>query len=717
MVRNIFAAVSLICLWVTISCSGSPVAPGVLQPGASSPDAALLETRDADAQGYNRVLWGYWTMRWNPDTQRLEATPCRSGELHLNVIKFLEYTLCKTCLVIGDNQFNADGDLEVEIGVHHPIKQDGVWSASAFSGFDVRGIAIFGGTYYFDEHALLMSRYANNEFTLVNADGYTELWSPFAFAPGTIGRPIFEYFPGKYEVNGTKLTTTLNPFRTFYTLSERRTFEAGKNETKIFTLRFPYDLSTAPLEFGYAVDASWVRPVKTVNPDVPDDFPISANSIEAYRIDAEFSGFLTPEGGELLTILRVYDWQGSATIDEIKLEAPDLFNGIISPSGPGIEQDQYVEYTVDVSNDLLAPVGTYPLLISVSDTNTVPIIGAVKAHNVFYVPVDPPLSLQKTLDPFENLPIAGYFDSDSKTCYFCPVPFTTGLSVMGIDENLEPVIGFPSVTAMGALGLCVGTREILLATDSGGADDVTVYDIDTRTLKQTFDIPSLVGNPGTMPLDFVVYEPSQEVWTTLAAENEVGVFFAGLSTSSPDITRIGVGTIPTTMAIDTTNYRVFAACDGNDTVAVLDGDTHTLASTITLSTPLESPDPVHYPATPGMAYVPDSDMLYVTMLLRGRIEYYDLTDDSYKGAIQLAPDGTEIILGLVYDPTLDVLIATGNVISGQGHLYMIDPNTNTLVYTAETSGMNPSFPGLDSPNHLLFVPDPIGKVDVFKIVR
>ena len=93
---------------------------------------------------------------------------------------------------------------------------------------------------------------------------------------------------------------------------------------------------------------------------------------------------------------------------------------------------------------------------------------------------------------------------------------------------------------------------------------MTVLTVNPPGADYTFDIPSLIGNPGTAPLDFVVNENVQEVWVSLFGENQVGVFPA--ATEAPNITRIDTGSGPSTLAIDQKNYVVYAACDGNNTI-------------------------------------------------------------------------------------------------------------------------------------------------------
>ncbi len=724
MVRNVFPAVCLLCSWVMVSCASGAVNPVSSDPSAPSL-RPVITSHTLDASAYNRYLWGYWNMRWDPVTQEMEATPMRDVAIHLNVLKPLENGMCKDCLTLGENEFTPDGELKIQIFIEHPVTQDGEYEYEVFSGFDVRGIAIFEGSHYFSHHGVKIAEHVNDEFVLNNADGYTRLWSPDAFAPGSMGRPIFEYYPAKYEVNGVDITTTLNPYLNFSTLVERNTFESGpdKEVMREYIIQFPEDPFSVPLEFGYAVDASWAKPVVLENVTVPDDFPMIANSIEAYRIDADFDGFLTPESGQYLVTIRVYDWQGLDTIEDdgVTLEATDLFDGIITATRQP-DQPQYAEFTATFQNTLGADIGVYPLLVSVEDVSSVYLVGKVNAYNVFWVPVEEPLSLQETVTDLEDyLPAVGAYDSDTQSCYFSPVPLTPDLEVMGLNQDFDLVTGFPSVLASGGMGLCTNSREIYVASDDGTegcVTDISVYNIDAKVRKYTIDVPALTPElNGVNPLDFIVNENMQEIWFTLNAEDQVGVFIADMP--NPDITRIDTGGLPTTLGMDVTNYRIFVACQEDDTITIIDGFQRQAMGTIDLHTQLKSPDGF-LPATVGIAHVPSRNQLYVATLEFGRVDCYDLSDNSYVTSIQLAPEGQELIVGLIYDQGLDALVATGqSMTGGKGHLWLIDAETNVELFEVETSGGNPSFPGHDPTRHLVFVPDPgpPGYVDIFKIVR
>ena len=338
-------------------------------------------------------------MRLDPGTLKLEAIPARNTELHLNIRRFLEDTLCTTCLVIGDNSIDKNGNLDVKIGIVHPLDDP------VFTGFDVRGIAIFPGTKMFNENKDLLLASYPHEYTLWQPDGYTTLWSPAAFPETPDGRPIFEYTKGVYAYYTKDPQTTLNPYVAYYTLATRHAFEAGKQDTRDFYIRFPQDPTSVPLEFGYAVDCSWAPPSTTDNPQITD-FPKEANSYEAYKVDCQLSGTMIPTGGSNLAVIDVYDWQGNSTIKSVDLEAPDLYNGLVNATYKTDLPDGAAQYTATISNDLKAGPGQYQVLVGVADTQSVPIVGDVKAYQVAFAEVHSVVEPESTV-ALSNYPVMG----------------------------------------------------------------------------------------------------------------------------------------------------------------------------------------------------------------------------------------------------------------------------------------------------------------------
>ncbi len=423
MLRPIAILVTILCLSMALACAGSPVDPASSDPANCAPNPELAAQPASNGPSENRYLWGLWDMYWDPVAREITPVPKRDGALHLNIRRFLEDKPCTTCLVIGKNFINDEGDLDVEIDIRHPIDDP------VFTGFDVRGIAIFQGTYFFKEHGLLIANtyMDEDEYMLVNADGYTELWSNVLFPEGTTGRPAFEYNKGTWAVHTNPLPTHLNGFITHHTKFNRRAFEADSHDMRHYEIRFPADPYTTPLIFGYSVDGSWAQPTNPVNPAVPDDFPIQANSTGAYRIDIEQEGVLTPVGGNLKLTVQVFDWQDAEaeeldTIESVQVESPHLFGqtGIVPATYVGMV-DNHFDFEVNISNEDGQEPGLYPLLVTVKDTETLPVIGDIlpngtRSYQVFMLEVHPVLELEETVDLIDCKPIEAEFDSITTTC-------------------------------------------------------------------------------------------------------------------------------------------------------------------------------------------------------------------------------------------------------------------------------------------------------------
>jgi hypothetical protein len=126
--------------------------------------------------------------------------------------------------------------------------------------------------------------------------------------------------------------------------------------------------------FQYAVDASWEFPKGGPPWTVPDDYPITANSPEAFHIECGATGlmFSGDGGSDMQLTITVYDHQ-PGTIQAVHVEAKDLYYNA-PPSPPAVwnasfeYSTQYTDvYSVNIYNETQADAGTYPALISVVD--------------------------------------------------------------------------------------------------------------------------------------------------------------------------------------------------------------------------------------------------------------------------------------------------------------------------------------------------------------
>jgi len=701
MSKSLFISAFLFCLIAIVGCSGAGSNPVAIDPASQN------LTGDSATEVNNRYLLSYGRLYLDPDKMTIEAVPSHNAQFHFNITKIVQECLTGPCFVVDLPGMTPEGDFDVTFTLTHPV------NATNLTCFDVHGIFIMDGDYSFPDHGLKWSYYGANNFSIVNADGYSTLWCPAKWPMDQFNQPLFEYFEGEAAVTGYHATASLNPYKEFWTLPERHALEAGKTVTQHYYFRFPPDPGAATFNLGYAFDCGYNLPVPLQNPDVPGDFPETANALEAYKIEEEHTGNLTPLGGELNFDIRIYDWQGADTIGDVYLEAPDLFTGISQATFVS-DEGLYALYNATVVNSLNAPLGKYPLLISSKDTVFTAVVGYTTAYNIFYIDVNPPLALQQTIDTGGFTVFQGFYNPDDLTCWFSPFPWVNAQKFMGINSSFVVESGFPLMMTTGGSGFCQSTQEFFCATsldDPGWTYDVSVLNIPTKALAHNFDLPSEHGNDDTVPLDFASDDANQNVWFSMYAEGQVGVVSAG--TLEPAITRVDVGSGPTSLYFNEGLDELYVVCELDNTIWGVDTITHDAQELFTMASTVE----VAGQPVVGMAYVPENDSLYVAGHFSGYVDFYDMSDNTYTDSIKVDNPGTKLIMGMKYDPVSGYLFATGQVFSGHGSIYVINPEINEVVYIIESSGANPCHMGLDTVNEILYVPDPAGFVDVCKIVN
>ena len=352
-------------IWGLISCSG--VNPST--PGTSVPETL----RDSRSLESNRWLWGNWKMYIPADHSRIEVTPLRAAEMHYNVKMLLENGPCDTCIWLSKFEDNGDGTVSVEVAIRHPYPGD-----DYYTGFDVRGIFQTVGHLVLQSfsgegpiHGTISS-VTMGDPELLNPDGFTNDYPPVN--PGGWA-PIFEYQPGgdlgaALDIDDfpPECGGYFWPFINYYSSEARRQFASNA------VLKRTYHMALPPgdWEFGYTVDAVWAKPTKVPVTDIVTDFPIQANTLVPYRIDAFVSGPLVGQEPEVLTV-RVYHhvpW-ALAHVDEI-----EVWMGSFSEYGAGgtykdqfvVVDNQYAEFNLEFYNKDLRPPGRYPVMIHVGMT-------------------------------------------------------------------------------------------------------------------------------------------------------------------------------------------------------------------------------------------------------------------------------------------------------------------------------------------------------------
>ena len=318
----------------------------------------------ATIQTANHYLLGYYLIQIDQAAESYEIIPMRGTSDHWNVISFIERSPCTDCFKITDFYHGVDGTFNFVTVLDHPIPDP------VFTMFDVRGIMMFNGSRFFPEHGLVVSDSSLDDFEFVNADGYTTLYNAYTWGSGLLGYQ--GYIAGNFSTIAMP-NATLNGFRRFESYipdNSRNVFLVNTFSERAFKFKFPDD---PVITLGYAFDASWEPPTVFPVTDPINDFPISANCPEPWKIEIHNTvprTGLTIHGGQVTIPLDIYDWQGSTSHFEPAIECPDIFDGIrtgvlVSDSG------DYSSWEITVENEKLAPIGSYPALVSVEDKSNV----------------------------------------------------------------------------------------------------------------------------------------------------------------------------------------------------------------------------------------------------------------------------------------------------------------------------------------------------------
>jgi hypothetical protein len=343
----------------SISCSGnSPVLPDASDSRPETNNGSITGTlSNCENSEGNRYLWGYYNISWNPETGEAEVIPVREIEGHYNVLRFLEHGPCNNCVRVLSATPTADGTTIFDVRITHPFTQ------MNFTGFDVRGVAIFDGSHTFSGSGNMAPDRNMGDGELIDATGYTALYNSTTVGAGPGG--LEGYQEGNFA-SSTIPNATLNGFHYFVSNSPgntRNMFNAGD----AITVSYEIDMPDSGLVFGYAVDASWVPPTTKPVTDPLTDFPPEANCSEPWKIETNEAGTgLTTKGGNAQLWVHVYDYNGPTSFNPPTIECPDLFLGTIVMTLNSTASDHSLWY-VDLPNDLLPPAGTYKALISVED--------------------------------------------------------------------------------------------------------------------------------------------------------------------------------------------------------------------------------------------------------------------------------------------------------------------------------------------------------------
>ncbi|MFH1676292.1 MAG: PKD domain-containing protein, partial [bacterium] len=357
-IRSVFLMSVLLIIFCGCSESTAPISPAV--PDSAPPALTQQNTHEIAADNGTHNLWVYSQIYVDPEKMKFEIIPVRQVTAHWNVLTWLENGPCTNCFKLKHVEPSGYGTLLVDVEIRHPF------SNPNFTGFDVRGIAMFTGSKLFPDCGLTAPDRTMGDGELVNADGYTALYNITTAGNGPKG--LQGYLKGKYAsitppnalLNGYIRHISDDPANT------RNAFYAGSAIIETYDIAMP----AGPFIFGYAVDANWISPSVPIVTDPMTDFPPEANCPEPWKIEITESPIgagLTESGGSTVLNIYVSDWQGKVTNLPPEIECPDLFDGIVHASWVE-DQPGYSLYSAIVSNVKPAPVGEYKYLISVWDT-------------------------------------------------------------------------------------------------------------------------------------------------------------------------------------------------------------------------------------------------------------------------------------------------------------------------------------------------------------
>jgi len=388
--RNLFIFL-FVALIVGCSQATTPVTPVNTPDDITSPKV----TQDS-----SRLLWGLYDIVLDPVNESAEIIPLRSPAFKANVTQFVQPPIGQAHFVGFDNldfdDFFTEGIVRLQVSITHPFP-----GLDQYRGFDVYGVFMADASYSsaVDSHAV-WPLVNGTEPVLLNADGYTRWFNPtefpihsiFGFVPGIYGTPGFS--PSGTVCGYKHFADDLDPdvwiesfFDVTVNLDERGSFTPGTVNKRDYEIEFPDPGS--PLQYQYAIIASWDEPADTVSPEL-SDFAPEANQAEPFLLvpdTSESTAYYeseTDKGGVVHVDLRVFDWQSkddlggipvAEQIDAIWVESffdvffdpVDVLPGAtVTPDGPASSV-----FSFEISSINPTHTGDETLLISVQSSNPV----------------------------------------------------------------------------------------------------------------------------------------------------------------------------------------------------------------------------------------------------------------------------------------------------------------------------------------------------------
>ena len=361
--KSHFWLITILMIALSIGCSRGhlPVAPLI------NPDPGAASDLSSNAQGQSltenqRILLAYYLLYIDPSDPtniEVESVPLRDAMIHLNILIFLEQSICQNCFAIVGAYIPKPGNIDVDLRVTHPLTDD------MYTIFDVRGIMMFEGGYTFPESLLTCADPSVGNGYLANPDGYTSLYNIT-----TLGIPLVlqRYQKGKYSTVAPPGSTVNGYIRHWSDIpgNDRMAFLATTADTKTYQLR----LGAGPLVIGYAIDANWMPPLVLPVEDPLTDFGPEANCPEPWNVVAWADPVCI--GKQTEVVIDVYSYGGMSTYNAPTVECFEFFDGTVTAvyekDGP-----DFSRWRATISNTKMPGPGVYKCLVGVESTENDPV--------------------------------------------------------------------------------------------------------------------------------------------------------------------------------------------------------------------------------------------------------------------------------------------------------------------------------------------------------
>lgn len=385
------------------SCSGGGVDP-VLPGNEKLPQDNVSATTEASdvlyVAGSSGTLaykaFGIYNVTIDPVALTGEIIPSRNASaigatFDADLTQFLTHSPCTNCLQIDGIQLLTGNQVRVGFKIKHPFSDPA--KRPDLHGFDVRGIVLAQGNYYFPGILVNLNETDTiaakaNVSLMGNPDGYTHHFDELAMDEN--------YFdpPRNYDAN-------INPYKRYFTDGSTGTFDfmapAGYNvlpcgsdwETQNYI--FNLEPGGTTLDFGFVVDCAYGASAVFANRFNPHYFLPEFNRKEAWKVETIIILDDLQSGDTLSSVslnVEVCDWQAGLTADpnypdvanpggisaksdvaSVSVEIPLVSSPVTvtAPgSGTGLFTAPYV-YSFNITNAMAAPAGMYYGIVAVRD--------------------------------------------------------------------------------------------------------------------------------------------------------------------------------------------------------------------------------------------------------------------------------------------------------------------------------------------------------------